>query len=257
MKRFFLYLVLFLFVAGFATLAWGFWNAQKTRSWSRQAGEIKAHHDISSKVKDVQEKMNASGGKTAEEFGGELAVFTENLNAISRDLDSALAETAKIGVSPAARTTAAELADFYKKSGAQVRDMAGVAGFLGQVFDIAVIFDRIKPDATAQDVRNMVSEAKAKSADVKVEILPEEMRNSGNELKVATENYLDQFDQFATGKVEAHDQLNASYDEFSLKTNDFLVAKKKYFDSFENMDAVAEKIDGELLALKKVKFSVK
>ena len=83
------------------------------------------------------------------------------------------------------------------------------------------------------------------------------MKASGEELKKATDNFLDKIDQTAAGNVEGSDQLNAAYADFSQKENDFFSAAKKYISSFQNTDLVSQKIDTDLTVLRKVKFSVK
>jgi hypothetical protein len=257
MKKFFLYLIIFLLIAGLASVAYGFWSAKNIRKWAKTMTQIKLDHDISSQEKSIAEKMNASGGKKAEDFSAELAVFAADLDKAGEKIKEAKALTDASSVPPKGGLIKSELDYFYAKSDNQLQDMLGVSKYLIMVFKVTSIFDRMNPDATAEEVRVMIVEAKEKSKAVEVNVLPVEMRSSGNELKVAIENYLDQFDQFANGKVDSHDQLNASYGIFSGKINDFLLAKKNYFGTFEDLDVLGEKIDEHLMVLGEVKFSIR
>jgi hypothetical protein len=257
MKKIFLYLILFLFIAGLATLAYGFWNAKNIRGWARTVAEIKSQHDISASQKNIEEKMNASGGKTAAEFNEELAVFVADLGRISRDLDSAGSEMQKISTPRAASRVRTELFDYYQKSGDQVKNIASVAEFMKEAFDVTAIFDKMKPDATAEDVRAVIADAKEKSGRIDEDKLPEELEGSGIELKTAVENYLDEFNKYAIGETESREQLDAGYTAFSGKVNDFLIAKKSYFGSFQDIDSISRKIDNDLMVLEGVKFSLK
>jgi hypothetical protein len=257
MKRFFLYFLMILFIAGLAMLAYGFWNAKNIRIWAIAAEDLKVKHDISAREKNIEDKINASGGKTAEEFDVELGAYISDLNGLYVDLKSAGTDTEKISAPREVDVTRTEILDFYKNSGDQISHIAAIAEFLKEVFETTAIFDKMKPDVTVQVIKDMISEAKSKSDGINTDILPMEMKNSGSALKLATKNYLDQFDQYADGNVDSHDQLNESYDAFSEKLNDFLLAKKNYFNSFQETDQLSQKIDTDLMILRKVKFSVK
>jgi hypothetical protein len=257
MKRLSLYFLLLLFIAGLTLLAYGFWNAKNIRIWAVAAGNIKFQHDIRSKEKDITNRFDASGGKTAEELDAEIGIYISDLGGLADGLKSAGADTEKISAPKEVDQTRTELMDFYKNSGEQVGHIAAVAEFLKGVLETTETFDKIKSDASVQEIKDMISDAKLKSNDINADILPPELKDSGSELKMATENYLDQFDQYAAGQVENHDQLNAGYDVFSEKLNDFLLSKKNYFDSFQDTDQLSQKIDTDLIVLRKVKFSVK
>jgi hypothetical protein len=257
MKRFFLYFLLILFIAGLAMLAYGFWNAKNIRLWAAKAGEIKATHDIGSKEKDITSRFEASGGKKMEDLKNELAGFSADLEAIQRETESAKQETEKLGTPRAAKTAQQELIDFYDQSDQQIQDLESVSKFMIQLFEVAVIFDGIKQDTKLEDIQAMIAQAKAKSSEISVESLPGAVKASGGDLKTATDNFLDTIDQTAAGKLEGSDQLNAAYAEFSQKENDFFSAAKKYINSFQNTDLVGQKIDTDLLILRKVKFSIR
>ncbi len=257
MKRFFLYLLFFLFIAGFATLAYGFWNAKNIRVWAKDAAKIKSENSISEREKNIEEKMNASGGKTAAEFNVELTGFVGELNEVSRQLDKAGSQMQQLKTPGAAAHVRSELLQYYQAIGEDVKNVAAVAGFMNRVFDVTEIFDRMKPDATADDIRSMISEAKDKSEKIDASVLSAGMKNSGIDLRDAAVSYLDEFNKYATGEAESKDRLDASYSIFSEKINDFLVAKKKYFSTFPDIDSMSRKIDNDLMVLERVKFSLK
>jgi len=257
MKKFLLYFLIFLFIAGLASLAYGFWSAKNIRKWAEVMAEIKMQHNISSQEKNITEKMNASGGKNVKEFSAELSGYSAELDAATKDLVAAKSETDSNYIPREGGSVRAEIDDYYQKGEGQLQDMSGVVKYLAAVFNATSIFDKMNPDATAEEIRGMISDAKEKSKAIDTGILPIQMRSSGNELKVAVENYLDQFDQYANGKVDNHDQLNESYANFSDKVNEFLVAKRDYFDTFEDLDSLSQKIDEDLMVLERVRFSVK
>ena len=259
MKRFFLYFLLFLFIAGLAMLAFGFWNAKNIRGWASAAGEIKARHDISAKENGIMANLNALGGKQAEEFKNELDNFQSNLDSISNELDSAKNELEQNSAPRAAKPLQLEMIDYYSQSSQNIRNLAGVIGFTGQVFEVTIIFDKIKSDTTLNEIKGMIGEAKAKSGGINPDILPSEIRDSGAGLKTAVNNYLDALDQYAAGKAESHDQLDASYADFTQKQTEFWETRKHLaiYTDIQSLGARGNQIDSELLVLERVRFSIK
>jgi hypothetical protein len=259
MKRFFLYFLLILFIAGLAMLAYGFWNAKNIRLWAAKAGEIRATHDIGSREKDITSRFETSGGKKIEDLKNDLANLSTDLDMIQKEIEAARQETEKLGAPRAAKPTRQELIDFYDQSGQQIQNLESVSKFMSQLFEIAVIFDGIKQDTKLEDIQAMIAEAKEKSRGINTSILPEEVKVSGDDLKIATDNFLETIDQSAAGKVEANDQLNTAYADFSQKENDFWAARKKLaiYSNVQSMDLLRSKIDTDLLVLRKVKFSIK
>jgi hypothetical protein len=238
-------------------LAYGFWNAKNIRIWATQAGEIKATHDIGSKEKEIANRFETSGGKKMDELKKELAGFSSDLDAIQKETVAAKEETEKLGAPGIAKPVQQELVDFYDQGGQQIQNLENVSKFMSQLFEIAVIFDGIKQDTKLEDIQAMIAQAKEKSNGISVNILPEVVKVPGGDLKTATDNFLETIDQTAAGKVEGSDQLNTAYADFSQKENDFFSAAKKYISSFQNTDLIGQKIDADLLVLRKVKFSIK
>ena len=259
MKRFFLYFLLFLFIAGLAVLAFGFYNAKKVRAWAGAATEIRSQHDVFAKEKNIESRFDASGGKKMEELKAELASFSADLDSIIKEAEAAQKEIDELSGSAATKSVRGEIDDYYQQSGEQAKNIATVVKFMRQLFEVAVIFDRIKADSTLQEIQKMIGEAKEKSGDINSETLPAEIKDSGIELKKSVNNYLEALDQYASGKVENHDQLNSSYADFSQKQNDFWGARKNLaiYTNIKNMDSLGKKIDSDLLVLQRVRFSVK
>lgn len=192
-----------------------------------------------------------------EDLKNELTSFASDLDTINKETESARQETEKIGAPRAAKTAQEELIDFYTRSGRQTQDLRNVVKFMNQLFEVAVIFDNIKQDTKLQEIQTMIAEAKTKSSGINTVILPEELKNSGNELKTAMDNFLEAIDETAAGKVEGNDRLNTSYADFSQKENDFFSGEKKYVDSFQDTGLIENQIDNELLVLERVRFSIK
>jgi len=259
MKRFFLYFLLLLFIAGLAVLAFGFYNAKKIRVWAGAAGEIKLRYDMEKNEKNIVGDLNALGGKKSEEFKGELQNFGSSLDSISTEMESAQKEIENLKAPIAARLVRSEMIDYFNQSGEQVKSLAGAVEFLNRVFETTIVLDAMMPDTTIEDIKGLIEEAKAKSGEIDPEILPSEMKNSGIDLKTATYNYLDAFDQYASGKVDSHDQLDASYADFSQKEKYFWEARKNLsvLANAQKIKILGSKIEADLMVLRKVKFSIK
>ena len=259
MKRFFLYFLLILFIVGLAMLAYGFWNAKNIRLWAAAASDIKTRYDVPSEEKNVFDSLSALGGKNAQEFSAGLHEFASKLKIVSGDMDSAKREIEKFGTPRAAEPQKSELIDYYSQNGQQIDDLAKFVDFTIQNFEVAIIFDKMTPETTIDEIKGMINEAKSKSGDINPAILPEEIRSAGFDLKTAAYNYLDALDQYAGGNVDDRSQLDASYAEFSQKENNFWDARKKLaiYSNMQRMNILDSKIDTDLLILKKVKFSIK
>jgi hypothetical protein len=188
-----------------------------------------------------------------------LQNFGSSLDSISGEMESAKNEIENLSAPIAARSVRSEMIDYYNQSGEQVKSLASAVEFLNRVFETAIVLDKMMPDTTIEDIKGMIGEAKAKSGEIDPEILPAEMKNSGIDLKKATYNYLDAFDQYASGKVDSHDQLDASYADFSQKEKDFWEARKNLavLSNAQKVNLLGSKIDADLMVLKKVKFSIK
>ena len=240
-------------------LVFGFYNAKNIRVWAGAAAETRSRYDIEKNEKNIVGDLNALGGKKSEEFKGELQNFGSSLDSIFGDMESAKKEIENLSAPIAARSVRSEMIDYYNQSGEQVKSLAGAVEFLNRVFETAIVLDAMMPDTTIEDIKGMIGEAKAKSGKIDPEILPAEMKNSGIDLKTATYNYLDAFDQYAGGKVDSHDQLDASYVDFSQKEKDFWEARKNLavLSSAQQISILGSKIDNDLMVLRKVKFSIK
>jgi hypothetical protein len=259
MKRFFLYLLLFLFIAGLAALAFGFYNAKKIRVWAISATEVKAQHDVFAKEKNIESEFDASGGKKMDELKADLDGFSTELDSIVKESQTAQKEIDNLGGSAATKSVRAQIDEYYQQSGEQMKDFASFVKFMKELFEVTVIFDRIKADTTLEEIQKMIGEAKEKSKGIDAEILPPEIKDSGIELKKSINDYLEALDQYATGKVDNNDQLNSSYADFSQKQNDFWAARKNLaiYANMKNLDSLRSKIDNDLLILGKVRFSLK
>jgi hypothetical protein len=257
MKRFFLYLLLFLFIAGLAVLAFGFYNAKRVRVWARAVAEIKTQHDVFAKEKNVESRFDASGGKKMDELKTDLAGFSTELDSIIKETQTTQKEIDSLGGSAATKSVLVQINEYYQRSGEQAKNVASIVMFMRGLFEVAVIFDRIKADTTLDEIQQMIGEAKSKSSQVDAEELPEAVKGSGNSLKIATDDFLVAMEQSATGSVDGNEALNASYANFSQKENEFFSATKKYISMFGSLDSMRSKIDNDLLILEKVRFSLK
>jgi len=257
MKKFILYFLLFLLIAGLATLAYGFWNGKNIRLWADAAAEIKTRNDISIKEKNIAGRLESAGGKKVGDLKAELAEFSSDLNIILKELETAKRETENIAAPRAVETARTELIDFYSSAGRQIQNIANIGEFMIRLFEVAAIFDNMNSDAKLSEIQAMIDEAKAKNSEISADNLPEETRSAGDGLKKAMDGFLEAIDQFAAGEVEENDRLNSAYADFSKKGDDFFSAAKKYAGSLRDMEKTGKKIDKELMILERIKFSVK
>lgn len=257
MRKFILFLLLLLLIAGTGTLTFGFWNAGNIRAWSESAQNLKLRHDGFAEEKYAKNRLDSGGGKKMEEMKSEMEKFSSDLEAVSADARQAVREIEELGRLRAARTAREELIEYYLKSERQVKDILSVVEFMSRLFEVAAVFDRMKGDATLEDIQKMISEAKSKSGGIEVGALPDEMKGSGAALADATDNFLEIMEKTAGGEIESSDRLNESYAEFSRKESEFFSGAKKYIDSLEDLKPTGRKIDNDLMILRGVKFSVK
>ncbi|MDD3487640.1 MAG: hypothetical protein PHF35_04700 [Candidatus Moranbacteria bacterium] len=257
MKKFILYFLLVLLIAALAILAYGFYNAKNVRIWAEAAAEIKSQHDISAKVADIEKFFEASGGKNTEELKNDMAGFQENLEKISAETEDAKKSIGSLGSPSLVSPEKEEIENLYIQSSGQIKNLSEISKFMSQLFRVASIFDRIKQDATLDDIRSIISEARSKSGEIDPDILPEDLRSAGSDLKSSIGNFLADLGDTAEGKNDGQDRLNGSYAEFSQKETDFFQGAKKYISSFRDLDALNKKIDGDLASLGRIRFSVK
>jgi hypothetical protein len=259
MKRFFLYFLLILFIVGLAMLAYGFWNAKNIRLWASAITETKSRYDVPTEEKNVFDSLSALSGKNADDFKSGLHDFGSKLDSIAGNMESAKGEIEKLSAPIAAEPVKSELVNYYSQNEQQIKDLSSVVDFTIQNFEVTIIFDKMTPDTTIDEIRGMISDAKSKSGEINPDILPEEIKNSGIELKTSVYNYLDALDQYAAGNVGDRSQLDSSYSDFSQKESNFWDAKKKLaiYSNVQSMNILNSKIDNDLLVLRKVKFSIK
>jgi hypothetical protein len=256
MKKFLLFFLVFLLLLGTGSLAFGFWNGKDVRKWAISADEIRVRHNIAGKEKNLEERFG-SNWSSAENLKSNSQEFAAELEKTKNDIDVATKEIENLSGPWSVQDAKKDILDHYAQSKKQIDDLSNVVAFMNQLFEAAVIFDRMKEDATLEDIQAMIKDAKEKSAVISVDILPSSLGASGSGLKSATDNFFETMEQTVSGKIDTSDQLNASYADFSREENQFFVEAKKYIDSFPDLSPLAKKIDAELSILGKVKFSLR
>ena len=255
MKKLLLYFLIFLLLLGTGSLAFGFWNGRELRKWATAAAETKSRHNISAKEKNLEERFGRSWN-SANELKSQSESFVADLDKVAGEIEAASGEIKNLSGPRSVQTAKNDLENYHAQCAGQVRNLASVVTYMNQLFEVAIIFDRIEGDTTLEDIQSMIGEAKEKSTGISSDILPEELKEQGSGLRSATENFLNVMEQTASGKIESNEQLNASYADFSAMESEFFAEAKKYIDSFPNLEILEKKIDAELLALGKIKFSL-
>jgi len=260
MKKIILYLLLFLLIAGLATLAYGFWNAKNIRQWASAASQIKARHDSILADNNTEKRFAADRGKSMEELKSDLVVFSSDLGKISKETVAAREETKNLREPKVAAEIGRELDSYYQLGGEKIKGLSSIFNFMNQFIDTLDTFDKISTDTTLDDIRNLIGDAKAKSSLMDTNQLPIEVKTSGDALVVELDNFFTAAEGRIEGKSEAGGQaslLSSDSSQFAEKETNFMEDIKKYEDSFQNLDSLQKKITNDLAVLENVKFSLK
>jgi cytochrome c556 len=129
--------------------------------------------------------------------------------------------------------------------------------FKNQVFQVAVIFGRIKEDVDLDEMKNLIAEAKQENAKVDTSRLPEKIRENGQALNDAMDKFLAEMENVAGGSIENSDQLNEAYAEFSTKEDEFSVNSRVFINSLEDLKPLQDKIRADLAGIQKIYFKIK
>ncbi|PIU77694.1 MAG: hypothetical protein COZ28_00725 [Candidatus Moranbacteria bacterium CG_4_10_14_3_um_filter_44_15] len=257
MRKFILYFLLILLLAAVGTFSYGFYNGKKIRGFVQQLGDIKSRHDFSSQVEEIEKSFRDSGKKDTAAIREESGQFKEKLDSIIRDSELARRETEELGALKMTKSAKNLTVDYFSKVSRQASDLKGIIDYMSQIIEVAAVFGEIGESASLDEMKNLIARAKEKAGAVKTEALPGDLRPSAQNLKEAMNNFLARMEETAALKSENTSELDASYNNFSQKEDEFFSAAKKYIDGMEDLNIIEEKINLDIERLGKIKFSLR
>ncbi len=256
MRKTILIFLFILFFGGLATLVFGFYNARSIRHFSASAENLIAKYDGALRIKEAEKDYQKSGTRDALQLKGETDNFLSKLDEMTASAEAAKQEVDRLNVPLTEMGIKDEMKDYYSKAGTQIQDAKNISEFMNQVFQVAVIFGKIKGDVDLDQMKNLITEAKSENTKVDVTGLPKNIEANGRSLKKATDDFLAEMEKVAGGTTENSDQLNAAYDEFSNKVNEFSTSSRGFISSAEDLTPLQGKIRSDLGDLQKIYFKI-
>jgi hypothetical protein len=256
MKKFILYFLLLLMLAGTGLLAFGFWNAKNARVFSQEARSVREKYDFESQIQEI-EKGFRGGGKKPAEMRQDAEKFVSQLDEISRQSEAAKKEIGELKTPGGAGKAKEALLDYYSKAESQAENLNGLMVFMGNNYGIAEIFSQIGENTTLDEMKNLINQAKVRVGAIKTEVLPKDLQPSAESLKQSMEVFLVKLEEVAMLASQEADQLNRAYAAFSQKQSEFSAEGKKYVDNMDDLAVAEKQIDSELLRLNRIYFKIK
>lgn len=256
MRKAILIFLFILFFAGLATLVFGFYNARNIRHFAVSAEALNAKYDGALRIKEVEKDYQKSGTRDALQLKTESDKFISKLDEMTANVESAKREVDRLNAPLTEMDTKDEMKNYYSKAGTQIKDAKNISEFMNKVFQVAVIFGKIKEDVALDEMKNLIAEAKNENAKVDTSGLPKNIEASGQDLKKATDNFLAEMENVAGGATENPDQLNAAYAEFSTKVDEFSASSRGFINSVEDLTPLQNKIRIDLAGLQKIYFKI-
>jgi hypothetical protein len=257
MRKAILIFLFILFFAGLATLVFGFYNARNIRRFATAAETLNAKYDGALQLKEIEKDYQKSGTRDAAQLKDESDSFIAKLDEMAASAESAKKEVERLKTPLAETDIKDEMASYFTTAQAQIKEVKNILEFKNQVFQVAVIFGRIKEDVDLEGMKNLITEAKQENAKVDASALPENVKADGQSLKTATDNFLAEMETVAGGAVDNSEQLNAAYTEFSAKVDEFSSSSRDFINSIDDLKPLQDKIRADLMGIQKIYFKVK
>ncbi|MDP1845814.1 MAG: hypothetical protein Q8L09_03635 [Candidatus Moranbacteria bacterium] len=257
MRKIILIFLFILFFAGLATLVFGFYNAGNIRHFAVSAEALNAKYDGALRLKEVEKNYQKSGTRDVLQLKVESENFISKLDEMAASAESATREIDQLNIPLTEMGIKKEMKDYYTKAGTQIRDAKNISEFRKQIFEVAVIFGKIKEDVALDEMKNLIAEAKQENAKVDASRLPKNLRENGQALNDAMDKFLVEMENVAGGSIENPDQLNEAYAEFSAKEDEFSVNSRGFINSLEDLKPLQDKIRADLAGIEKIYFKIK
>ena len=256
MKKFILYFLLALIFLGLGTLIFGFYNARHIRSFAKSADEINGRYNMAVRVKEIEKTYQKNTTRNTADLQNEESEFVSKLNDISKEAKAAAVEVEKLSTPRLAEPVRGQMLVYYQKSGEQLENLESLSRFIGQIFEVGVVFDKIKEDVSLNQMRDLIVEAKTKNTAVDTGKLPKDLQESAESLKASTDQFLFMMESVASGATEKSDELTGAYGEFSKKEDEYFANSRNFINSFEDLAPLRKNIDAELSNLRQIYFKI-
>lgn len=257
MRKFILYFLLVFLFAAVATFSYGFLNGEKIRSFAAQVSAVQAKHDLAGQIEKIEASFRDNGKKEISQIRDESKQSSEELDTIIKQAEAAKKEASSLDSPKMAGDTKKLAEDYYSKLAQEATDLKGIIGYMSQIIDVAAVFGEMKENASLDELKNLITEAKEKGNAVETGSLPPSLEVSAQNLKDSMNAFLVKMEDMANLKSQNPGELDASYNDFSQKEDEFFGSAKKYIDGMENLDTIENKINSDLERLSKIKFSLK
>ncbi|OGI27245.1 MAG: hypothetical protein A2359_00320 [Candidatus Moranbacteria bacterium RIFOXYB1_FULL_43_19] len=257
MRKFILYFLLVFLFASVVTFSYGFLNGEKIRSFATEVSAIQARHSISQKIEKIEASFRDSGKKDISQIREESVQFSAELDGIIKEAEAAEKEIGNLGAPESAAETKKQAQEYYSKLSQEASDLKGVIDYMSQIIDVAAVFGEMKENASLDELKNLIAQAKEKGSAVETDVLPPGLESSAQNLKDSMNVFLVKMEDMAMLKLENAAELDASYSDFSQKEDEFFSGAKKYIDGMEDLGIAESRIKIDLERLSNIKFSLK
>ena len=256
MRKFILYFLLILLLVAVGTFSYGFWNGKKIRGFAMQVSQIRAKHDLAPQIEKIETSFRDNGKKEISQIRDESKQFSEQLDEIIKEAEAAKKEASSLDSPRIAEDTKKLTEEYYSKMAREATDIKGIIDYMSQIIEVAAVFGEMKENASLDEVKNLIAEAKEKGNVVETGSLPPSLEASAQGLKDSMNAFLVKMEEMAALKSENAAELDASYNDFSQKEDEFFGSAKKYIDRMENLDIMESRINSDIERLSKIKFSL-
>ncbi|MDD5489838.1 MAG: hypothetical protein PHP25_04125 [Candidatus Moranbacteria bacterium] len=257
MRKFILYFLLVFLFAAVVTFSYGFLNGEKIRSFATQVSRVQAEHDLAPKIGKIEASFRDNSKKEISQIRDESKQSSIELDAVIKESETAKKEIENLSAPTVSGGTKKLAEDYYSKLAQEAADLKGIIGYMSQIIDVAAVFGEMKENSSLDELKNLIAGAKEKGNAVETGSLPSGLQASAQNLKDSMNAFLEKMDNIASLKSDNMAELDAGYNDFSQKEDEFFVNAKKYIDGMENLDILENRINIDLERLGKIKFSLK
>lgn len=257
MRKFILYFLLVFLLAAVATFSYGFLNGEKIRSFAAQVSEIQVKHDLAGQIEKIETSFRDNSKKEISQIRDESTQFSTELDTIIKEAEAAKKEIENLNAPKMAEDTKKLTEDYYSKLAQEATDLKGIIGYMNQIIDVAAVFGEMKENSSLDELKNLIAGAKKKGNAVETGSLPPSLQSSAQSLKDSMNAFLVKMEDMAMLKLENTAELDASYNDFSQKEDEFFGGAKKYIDGMEDLSIIENRINSDLERLNKIKFSLR
>jgi len=208
-------------------------------------------------IERIEASFRDNGKKEISQIRDESKQFSDQLEEISRQAEAAKKEIASLYASKKTGETKKLVEEYYAKIALEAADLKGIVGYMNQIIEAAAVFGEMKENASLEELKSLIADAKEKGNAVETGSLPSNLQASAQGLKDSMNAFLAKMEDMAMLKLENASELDASYEIFSQKEDEFFGSAKKYIDEMENLGIIENKINSEIEKLSRIKFSLR